>query len=244
MATQAERLQKIKDLQNPDKLIEDVLAFLSSRIETHDVEPLVPEKGVDYFTPYDIDEIVSIVKPMIKDGVDGADGIDGIDGKDGKDGRDGKDGKDGRDGKDGVSPDIKEVINAVLKLIPKPKDGVSPDPKDIAKQAVGIINNNPDQQFVTVKQLADFLRRGGFRGGAGSGTGTTQTVYSDTVAGTIDGINTVFTVSTNINTAFTLYLANSIYQPIVDFTYSGTTITMLVAPDASLSGQPFWLLHN
>lgn len=71
------------------------------------------------------------------------------------------------------------------------------------------------------------------------------TIYTDTVSGTIDGANTVFTVANNINTAFSLFLANSVYQPGVDFTVTGVKqITFVTAPDSSLSGQPFWLLHN
>lgn len=77
-----------------------------------------------------------------------------------------------------------------------------------------------------------------------SATGTTVTFYADTVSGTIDGSNTVFTVPNTITTALALWLANSIYQPGVDFTVTGAKqITMTVAPDVSLSGQPFWLSH-
>lgn len=75
-------------------------------------------------------------------------------------------------------------------------------------------------------------------------SGGTVTVYAETVSGTINGSNVTFTVPTSISTAFALYLGNSIYQPGVDFTVSGTTITMTLAPDASLSGQPFWLSHT
>lgn len=85
----------------------------------------------------------------------------------------------------------------------------------------------------------------------GGGTGLTfgaapvsTSFYTDTVSGTIDGANKTFTVANTISTALVLQLANSAYQPTVDFTTSGTTITMIVAPDASLSGQPFWLVHT
>lgn len=71
-----------------------------------------------------------------------------------------------------------------------------------------------------------------------------DTFYTDTVSGTINGSNVTFTVANTISSALVLYLANSAYQPGVDFTVSDTTITMTVAPDASLSGQPFWLLHT
>lgn len=77
-----------------------------------------------------------------------------------------------------------------------------------------------------------------------SQTSSATTFYTDTVTGTIDGVNQTFTVTNTITSALALYLANSIYRPSVDFTTSGTTITMVVAPDSSLSGEPFWLLHT
>ena len=75
-----------------------------------------------------------------------------------------------------------------------------------------------------------------------TGSGTI-TVYNDTVSGTINSSNVTFTVPNTIAAPITLFLAGSPYQNVVDYTYSGTTITMNVAPDASLSGQPFWLAH-
>lgn len=71
------------------------------------------------------------------------------------------------------------------------------------------------------------------------------TIYNDTVSGTIDGVNRSFTVPNSIsaNGAIALFLAGAPYQQGVDYTYSGTTITMTIAPDASLSGQPFWMAH-
>jgi hypothetical protein len=70
------------------------------------------------------------------------------------------------------------------------------------------------------------------------------TFYTDTVSGVINGNNKSFTVSNTISSALVLFLAGIPYQPTVDFTVSGTAITMTSAPDASLSGQPFWLLHT
>lgn len=69
-------------------------------------------------------------------------------------------------------------------------------------------------------------------------------IFNDTVSGTINSSNVTFTVPNTIAAAISLYLANSIYQAGVDYTFTGTTITMTVAPDASLSGQPFFLVHT
>lgn len=80
---------------------------------------------------------------------------------------------------------------------------------------------------------------------------TSGSFFADTVSGTINGSNMTFTVPNTITTAETLFLAGTPYQPIIDFTYSGTTITFVSvasggpgAPSASLAGQPFWLLHT
>lgn len=65
--------------------------------------------------------------------------------------------------------------------------------------------------------------------------------FNETPTGTIDGINTVFVLSeTPAANSLVLTLAR---QPQIlgdDYSISGSTITYLVAPDASLSGQP----HN
>lgn len=86
-------------------------------------------------------------------------------------------------------------------------------------------------------------------GGAGTANvaisgGGSPTFYNDTVSGTIDGVNKTFTVTHTIVGAITLFLSNSMYQNIVDYTFTGTTITYVTAPDASLSGQPHWLAHT
>lgn len=100
--------------------------------------------------------------------------------------------------------------------------------KLIAGSGVTITKNNPGgNETLTIS--------------AGGGS---VTIYNDTVSGTINGSNTAFTVSHMITSSIALVLANSSYQAGVDYTVSGTTITMTVAPDASLAGQPFWFAHT
>lgn len=75
----------------------------------------------------------------------------------------------------------------------------------------------------------------------GGGTGTNYTV-----SGAIDGSNVTFTIPVAVTSDFSLFLARQPQAPTTDYTYvagaSTTTITMTYAPDASLSGQPFWAL--
>lgn len=240
---------QLKARLDPKNKNHEVLGKILSSVQVlRGEDGYTPIKGKDYFTDAEVQEILDIVAQKISTFERGLKGEKGERGVKGEQGPAGKDGYDGYTPQVGVDYYTKkerdELLKQIVAGIPAPKDGTSPNIEEVAKATVALINTNPDQEFVTVKQLTEFLRRGGFRGGAGTVSSTTQTVYSDTVSGTIDGVNTVFTVASTINTAFSLYLANSVYQPVVDFTTSGTTITMLVAPDASLSGQPFWLLHN
>lgn len=153
----------------------------------------------------------------------------------------------GDKGDRGVSPSMESIINELKKLPISYKD----------------LKDAPD--LTDLPKLIEFLKRGGFRGGGdtvAAGTGVTISVtngiktinasggsgtfFSDTITGgAIDGVNRVFTVSNTITTALALWLANSIYQPGVDFTVTGAKqITYTIAPDASLAGQPHWLSHT
>lgn len=230
------RADKLRSLQDPSYASTLALRELFGRVETMKGEPgKTPVRGVDYFTEADVQQIVrhivSLLAPTVhgKDGRHGRDGKDGINGKDGKDGVDGKHGKDGQDGR---NPDVKDVIPHVLKALkatPLSTDHIAID---------GI------EKIKTLTDLVDFLKRGGFRGGAGSSTATVATYYNDTVSGTINGTNKVFTVPNTITAAIFCSLGNSNYQANVDYTVSGKTITFTNAPDASLAGQPFWLAHT
>lgn len=69
-------------------------------------------------------------------------------------------------------------------------------------------------------------------GGGGGGGGSSLTAVQERPSGTIDGSNVTFTISQVPNTAarFILFL-NGVYQEVsIDYTRSGTTITMNTAP--------------
>ncbi len=73
-----------------------------------------------------------------------------------------------------------------------------------------------------------------------SGGGGQGTWY--TVSGTINGINTIFTIAVEVGSDFLLFLARQPQMFTTDFSYvaaaGSTTITYVVAPDVSLSGEP------
>lgn len=235
--TTAERLRAYRELQNP-------AAGVLSRIQM-----LKGDKGED---GKDGKTVVGPMGPAGKDGYIPVKGVDYFDGKDGARGPRGRDGESiqgpaGKDGKDGLSPSMESILAELKKLPIAYKD----------------IKDAPD--LTDLPKLIEFLKRGGFRGGGdtvAAGTGVTISVsngiktinasggsgtfFSDTITGgTIDGVNRVFTVSNTITTALALWLANSIYQPGLDFTVTGAKqITYTIAPDASLAGQPHWLSHT
>lgn len=67
-------------------------------------------------------------------------------------------------------------------------------------------------------------------------TGGTLTYYN--VTGAIDGSNVTFTIAATPASDILLFLARQPQMKTTDFTLSGSTITYVVPPDASLSGQP------
>lgn len=221
--TQKEKLARLKALRNPDQATDEVLDFLSSRIETVEILPALPEKGVDYFTEDDIQQIVSIVREMVKDGRDGdvgPKGEKGDIGTKGDKGDIGPVGKTGEDGKDGETPNVDDLINNVLKKIPKA------NPDEIVKLVLNKIQLPDTKELISKNELVDFLKRGGFRGGGISsvahdstlsGDGTTSSPLS-IVGGGADWTYyaTTWTVEPSLNTAIT---GGEVYN----YTLNGTT---------------------
>lgn len=79
--------------------------------------------------------------------------------------------------------------------------------------------------------------------GSGGGGGGGGTPYQEVPSGTINGVNTTFTVSTTPNSAaaFSLYQDGLILIQGVDYTLAGTTITMATAP---LFGQTLYAVYT
>jgi hypothetical protein len=70
-------------------------------------------------------------------------------------------------------------------------------------------------------------------GGSGlSGSGTRGTLVSEVPIGTLNGINNIFTLSFTPLANSLILFVNGVEQTPVDFTLSGNTITMTVAPKA------------
>lgn len=134
-----------------------------------------PVRGEDYWTADDVEELINFVQARIRVPEDG---------KAGKNGKKGKDGETPVKGLDYYTPkEREELIAKIQQSIRVPKDGVSPDTEEVAENAIAKIMKGGE--IVTVKQLTEFLKRGGFRGGGGTpGSGAAGTTTWTTVTGT------------------------------------------------------------
>lgn len=73
-------------------------------------------------------------------------------------------------------------------------------------------------------------------------TGGVSTLYTQTPVGTIDGVNTAFTVTNDITFVVGLYMNGAYIHP-ADYTFLTTTLTFVTAPDISYAGLPFTIVY-
>lgn len=153
-----------------------------------------------------------------RNGKDGKDGISirGEAGADGKDGKDGVDGKDGKDGKDG-SPDMAEDIRNKLELL----------------------EGDERLEIKAIKDLRDELDKIGKRAGRVIGTANFGSfVVVETPTGTVNGSNTVFTLTQAPKNGGLIITQNGQFMRSgTDYTADGNKITMTTAPR---TGSEMW----
>lgn len=194
MNSKAEALQKIIDSRDPLKKNSDAFKYLFDKITSikgdkgDQGEPgYSPLKGKDYYTEQEINFLIKFIQDRVKNGIDGINGTDG------------RNGETPIRGIDYWSPkDQEKILQSVLAKIPAPKDGVSPNMEDIVNQAVDQIQKKPIE-FKDIKgteQLIAFLKTGGFRGGGGSGGGSTITLQTN---GTPNGSQTLLNLKQGTN---------------------------------------------
>lgn len=68
-------------------------------------------------------------------------------------------------------------------------------------------------------------------------------IYTETPVGLINGVNTDYTVSHDINAVYSFAINGDFLHP-VDYSTTGNTITMVAPLDASLSGLPFTIIYS
>jgi hypothetical protein len=194
-----------------------------------------PIKGKDYFDGRD--------GYTPRKNVDYSDGRDGKNGEDGKDGCDGLDGQDGKDATFDQQPFFDELKKLKKEL--EEKDLTIDEVfKAIEERKIDAknIRGLPNQVIIPAKgkkkiDFSDMRWHGG--GGDISNSG----IYTQAPVGAIDGVNQTYTVSNTIHSVFSMAI-NGMYLSLnADYTVSGTTITMVTALDASLSGTTFSITY-
>lgn len=156
----------------------------------------------------------------------GRNGVDGIDGKDGERGETGPQGVPGKIGKPGVDGKEGEPGVAGPQGVPG-KDAALPKIKELVTRVLAEIDTESYAKDKDFKELVEFLRRGGFRGGGSSTGGTTGTaVYNEVVGGS----GTAWTLlHFPLTGTLRLFANGQRLTPTVDYTNVGAAITTLTA---------------
>jgi len=177
-----------------------------------------------------------------RDGKDGKQGKQGEQGMLGKDGKDGKDGKNGKDGKDGKPATSKEVIAALKKdmLDISHIKGLEQHLKVSRQRMYGV---GPSGALTTVAHDSSITGDGTpgnpLRAVAGTGGGA-PTI--ETPVGDVDGANTAYTITAATTHIILLNGVELEEGAGNDYTISGTTLTMLYAPETdSKLRHRYWI---
>lgn len=148
-------------------------------------------------------------------GESGKDGRDGVDGKDGRDGRDGVDGLNGRDGKDGQNG----------------KDGTEITPEQIRDKLEGLKEKLSIHAIQDLPKLLEEKESKGRSAFPSLISKRIRFIDDETPSGTIDGVNTVFTLSKDpAKGSLKVYRGGGRQRVTEDYTLSGRTITFTIPP--------------
>src|SRR3990167_9343023 len=224
-----------------------------TRLKTYFISKQSPVHG-DLFLLNEIQKALSIVEEVKKELVekmdtikaiskgDKGDSIVGPQGKRGDKGESGKNGKDGhtpiagidfsfpKDGKDGES-----IVGPAGK---DGKDG-SPDMAEDIRNKLELLDGDERLKIEAIKDLSDILdelkkRPRAVFGGGGLNKSALDAHFVDneTLTGTLDGANAIFTINNTPSpqTSLKIYRGGALQKLTDDYTISGTTITFLVAP--------------
>ena len=128
--------------------------------------------------------------------------------------------RDGRDGKDGQTPDLEKTAKMALSLLPPVKDG-------------------KDGKAPTMEEILARIPRPVQRGGGGS------TMVLDDLSSQANGVLKTFTTTRKIGTAMLVASTQfpQVFRPVIDFTGSGTTLTLTAEVGAPQSGQTLIFLY-
>lgn len=193
-----EKLKKLREITNPGS--GDILSLIKK------LEMIKGDKGEGPTK----EELVQIIKPLIPEPVKGDKGdtvmptrteleaiikplipqpIKGDPGNPGK----------------GEKPSLAELEQAIKPLIPKPikgdpgKNALPVDTEKLKGEIYQELKKKPIAEIADVSDLINFLRRGGFRGGAGSGSGGVTSISNSDGTLTISPTTGIVIASLNLN---------------------------------------------
>jgi len=95
------------------------------------------------------------------------------------------------------------------------------------------INGDTGDAFATFAALQSYIITNFFRkaGGAGSGSQSANYISGEIPVGTVNGSNTSYTIAhTPLSGSLSVFLNGIFQRPTLDWSVSGTTLTMVVAP--------------
>lgn len=169
----------------------------------------------------------------VKNGKDGRDGEDGLDGKDGKDGERGPKGDRGERGPEGKAGASGSTVRVGWGAHPLQVQGLGV----VIDKNTRVLNFKGSGLSSVVRLPNGVVEVTLQSGEAGS------TVYTETPSGLVNGSNTTYTTANTINTIYNIAINGMFLHINTDYTFTGSTITMTSALDASLSGRPFTITY-
>lgn len=219
-------MQRLREIQDPSLAMNRLLTHKAMAEAIGKMDMMkgdTPVKGVDYFTPAEIEQFAQYVRSMVKDGARGEKG----------------DSIRGDKGEKGDSPilgvhywteqDRKQMAKEAAKLVKAPK---APTVEEIVSR-IPVSEKEPvtwdliadAPKLTDLQGLIEFLKRGGFRGGGSSASGSSGTQVNNEI---VAGSGNAFTLAVvPIPGSVTIYANGQRLTPGAgnDYTISGANIT-------------------
>jgi hypothetical protein len=218
-------LKRIEAVKGDDGMDADEEEIIERVVEVVLGQIPAPEDGK---TPTE-EELISLIKPLIPKPIKGDKGDDADEHRICQ-----KIMKAIQLPKDGKTPTKEELIDLIRPLIPKVKDG-SPD---TGEQIIDKINGAPAYKMIPASRISGLPRESRkpfILKGAGSDGATSSDNFADdeVPTGSVDGINTTFVLAQTPSPASSVKVfQNGTKRTLAtDYTFSGMTITFLVAPE-------------
>lgn len=237
------RLQQLREMRDPSLRMDRVLRemMMAETIRKMDMvkgekgDPgHTPVKGVDYFTAEEVSQIIAYVQSQVKNGKDGKDGLNGFDGYAPIKGVDYFDGETPKKGVHYWTPsDISTMVAETVKRLPKQNAVTAADViSEIKKNPFSMKDLGDYEDIKDLPQLIKFLKRGGFRGGAGTATSAVVTIL--TTPSTVNDTNKDFTFSSKPTI---VYVNGNGYREGAGWTWNAGTLTATLDSAAGVGGD-------